>query len=152
MKMRKILVSVFTLALLMSAVQLWAEDHQAVEKSLQTMEQAGWQAWKDHDAKPMAAMIPDDVINIADGTMQRSKQEIMKELNSGDCKVNSYNLSDFSYLWLDRDSVMMTYTATQDATCGGKKQAGKVIASSLWVKKGGKWVSPFHQETATEGM
>lgn len=58
----------------------------------------------------------------------------------------------FSYLWLDKDTVLMTYTATQDATCSGKKQTGKVIASSLWQKKDGKWVSPFHQETAAEGM
>jgi hypothetical protein len=61
--------------------------------------------------------------------------------------VNSFSLSDFSYMWLDKDTVVMTYTATQDATCGGKKQAGKVIAASLWQKQKGKWMSPFHQET-----
>ena len=46
----------------------------------------------------------------------------------------------------------MTYTGTQDATCSGKKQAGKVIATSLWQKQNGKWMSPFHQETEVPGM
>ncbi len=97
-------------------------------------------------------MIPDDVVNIADGMVEHGKQAIMKDLSSGACAVNSFSLSDFSFQWVDKDAVMMTYTATQDATCNGKKQPGKVIASSLWVKKGGKWISPFHQETTAEGM
>jgi len=61
--------------------------------------------------------------------------------------VNSFSLSDFSYMWLDKDTVVMTYTGTQDATCDGKKQGGKVFATSIWQRKGGKWLSPFHQET-----
>jgi hypothetical protein len=55
-------------------------------------------------------------------------------------------------MWLDSDAVVMTYTATQDATCNGKKQPDKVIATSIWQKKNGKWMSPFHQETTREGM
>ncbi len=152
MKLRVTLVSLFVLALLLSGVQLWAEDHQALENALKAKEQAGWQAWKDHDAKAFEAMISDDAINIADGMMDRGKQQIMKDMNSSDCKVESFTLSDFSFLWVDKDAVMVTYTAAQDVTCGSKKQPGKVIASSLWVKKDGKWLSPFHQETAAESM
>jgi hypothetical protein len=66
--------------------------------------------------------------------------------------VKGFSLSNFTYLWLNNDMVLMTYTATQDATCSGKKQAGKVIATSLWQKKNGKWLSPFHQETDADGM
>jgi hypothetical protein len=152
MRMRATLVSIVVLVVLMSAVPLCAENNQAVEKSLKAKEQAGWQAWKDKDPKAFQDMIPDDVVNIADGTVERGKQAILKDLSSGACTVNSFSLSDFSFQWVDKDAVMMTYSATQDVTCGGKKQPGKVIASSLWVKKGGKWMSPFHQETTAEGM
>lgn len=55
-------------------------------------------------------------------------------------------------MWLDKDTMLMTYTAAQDATCSGKKQSGKVIAASVWQKKNGKWVSPFHQATDAGGM
>ena len=82
--------------------------------------------------------------------MARGKQQALNSLAGTDCTVNSFSLSDFSYLWLDKDTVIMTYTATQDATCSGKKQAGKVIAASVWQKQGGKWVSPFHQETTAD--
>jgi hypothetical protein len=73
MRMRVTLVLTIVLAVLMSAVPMFAESNQAVENSFKTKEQAGWQAWK-------------------------------------------------------------------------------VIARPLWVKKGGKWMSPFHQETTAEGM
>jgi len=152
MKIRVTLVSVIALAVLMSGIQLMAEDNKAVENSLQTKEKAGWQAWKDHDTKTAEAMMTDDAVDISDGMVDRGKQQILKDMTTPGCTVNSFSLSDFSFLWVDKDAVVMTYTATQDATCGGKKQPGKVIASSLWVKKGGKWVSPFHQETTAEGM
>jgi hypothetical protein len=47
---------------------------------------------------------------------------------------------------LDRDirvtrvsdsTAVLTYTATQDATCQGTKMPAKVSASSVWVKQGG---------------
>lgn len=133
-------------------MQLYSQTNANVEKALQAKEQAGWQGWKDHTSKPVEDMTPENVINIADGTVARGRQQVLHELASSGCDVNSFSLSDFSYMWLDKDTVLMTYTATQDATCSGKKQAGKVIASSLWQKKDGKWVSPFHQETDAAGM
>jgi hypothetical protein len=139
-------------ALLLSGVQLYSQTNAAVEKALEANEQAGWQSWKDHNPKPIEATIPDNTINIADGTLEKGKQQVLNGFTSSGCDVKSFSLSNFSYLWLDKNTVLMTYSATQDATCSGKKQAGKVIASSLWQNKGGKWVSPFHQETDAEGM
>ena len=150
--MRRIAMTAFGFALLLSGVQLYSQSNAALEKSLQSDEQAGWQAWKDHNVKPVEGMISNDSINIADGMMTKGKEQVLKAMTEPGCAVNSFSLSDFSYLWLDKDTVIMTYTAIQDATCGGKKQPGKVIAASVWQKKNGKWMSPFHQETSAEGM
>src|ERR1039457_6933177 len=49
--------------------RVWAESNADVEKALQSKEQAGWQAWKDHDQKAFEEMIPEDAINIAGGTI-----------------------------------------------------------------------------------
>ncbi len=149
--MRRIVVAMLGLAVLLSAAPLYSESNADVEKALQTKEQAGWQAWKDHDQKVFAEMIPDDAINIAGGTMDKGKQNIMKSAFDPGCQVASFTLSNFSYMWLDKDTVLMTYDAMQDATCGGQKVPGKVYASSVWQKKSGKWMSPFHQETAAAG-
>jgi hypothetical protein len=144
----RIPVIVFVFALLSAgAVQSHSQSNKAVEDALKAKEQVGWQSWKDHNAKPVDEMTPDEAINIADGVVTKGKQKILSATMSTACDVKSFSLSDFSFLWLDKDSVVITYTATQDATCSGKKQNEKVIASSLWQRKSGKWVSPFHQET-----
>ncbi len=149
---RRSVVSVLSFALLLSAVSLQAQSNDAVEKALQTKEQAGWQAWKDKDSKSFGEILPDNSVNIAGGMMDSGKSNIIKGMASANCAVASFSLSDFAYMWLDKDTVLMTYKANQDGTCGGTKIPGKVIASSIWQKQGGKWVSPFHQETVPSGM
>jgi hypothetical protein len=148
---RRIALAFLGFALLLSGAQLYSQANAVVEKALEAKENLGWQSWKDHNAKPIEEMTPEDSISISDGTVLKGKQQILSGLTPG-CDTKSFSLSNFSYLWLNKDTVLMTYTATQDVTCSGKKQAGKVIASSLWQKKDGKWVSPFHQETDVEGM
>ncbi len=149
---RKSVVAMVSFALLLSAVSLQAQSKDAVEKALQTKEQAGWQAWKDKDSKAFDEMLPENSINIAGGMMESGKSNIMKDMAGENCAIASFSLSDFAYMWLDKDTVLMTYKANQDGTCNGTKIPGKVIASSIWQKQGGKWVSPFHQETVPMGM
>jgi hypothetical protein len=150
--MRRIALTALSFALLLSGVQLYSQTNAAAEKALQSNEQAGWQAWKDHDAKSVEGMTPENAVNIADGTVVKGKQQVLKSMVDPGCTVNSFSLSDFSYLWLDKNTTVMTYTANQDATCSGKKQVGKVIATTVWQKQNGNWMSAFHQETAAEGI
>ena len=60
----------------------------------------------------------------------------MKSITESRCVVRAPPLlSNFSYMWLDKNTVIMTYTGTQDATCDGKKQGEKFVATSIWQKK-----------------
>ena len=145
--MRLSVPSLLGVVLLISSAPLWSQTNEAVEKALQTKEQALWQAWKDHDPKPVEAAVPDDAVNIADGMMAKGRQQILKDMMEPGCAVSSFALSDWNFIWIDKDTVIMTYSATQDVSCKGQKQPGNIIASSLWVKRHKKWVSPFHQET-----
>jgi hypothetical protein len=150
--MRRIALTALGFALLLSGVPLFSQMNATVEKALESKEQAGWMAWKDHNAKPVEALFTDDSISVADGGVFKGKEQVLKSITDARCVVNSFSLSDFSYMWLDKGTVVMTYAATQDATCEGKKQAGKVFATTIWQKKGSKWLSPFHQETEAGSM
>jgi len=150
--MRQIVLTAFSFALLLSAIPLFSQTNASIEKTLESNEEAGWQAWKDHDAKQAVAWFTNDSVSIADGGVFKGKEQLVKSITDGRCVVNSFSLSNFSYMWLDKNTVVMTYTGTQDATCAGKKQGEKVFATSIWQKKSGKWLSPFHQETEAGGM
>ena len=69
--MRRIALTGLGFALLLSGVQLYSQTNAAAEEALQSKEQAGWQAWKDHDAKSVEGMTPENAVNIADGTVAK---------------------------------------------------------------------------------
>src|SRR4029079_12060182 len=77
-------------------------------------------------------------------------EQALKDLGSSDCKVNGYSLADTNFTWLDKNTVLMTYKADQDATCNGQKVPGTVWASSIWVNKDKQWKAAFHQETPAQ--
>ena len=77
-------------------------------------------------------------------------EQALKDLGSSDCKVNGYSLADTNFTWLDKNTVLMTYKADQDATCNGQKVPGTVWASSVWVNKDKQWKAAFHQETPAQ--
>jgi hypothetical protein len=111
---------------------LFSQTNATIEKTLESNEKAGWQARKDHDAKQAVAWFTDDTISIADGWVFKGKEQLVKSITDTRCVDNSFSLSDFSYMWLDKDTVVMTYTGAQDTTCDSKKQGGKVFATSIW--------------------
>jgi hypothetical protein len=118
----------------------------ATEHEIRKLETSLWQAWKNHDARPFEEHLTNNSINLG-STQERGKANIVKSISSHTCQVSSFSLSDFAYSWLDANSVIVTYAGTQDATCGGEKVPGKVNSSTVWVKRGNKWMTAFHQES-----
>jgi hypothetical protein len=47
---------------------------------------------------------------------------------------------------LSRDSALLTYRSTYDIVCGGKPEAGPLRASTIYVRRGGRWLIAFHRE------
>ena len=120
----------------------------AVEQNLEKNENTLTEAWKNHNTKPFEQMLEENFVDVGGDGMHQGKAGVLKEIASNDCTTNSYSLSDFHYLWLDKDHVVVTYQSAQDGTCGGKKVPEKEMYTSIWSKKSGKWMAQFHQGTA----
>jgi hypothetical protein len=112
-------------------------------KQLSDMETALWTAWKNKDAKPFQMHLTSDSVNVGDGGVSKATN-ITADLNA--CDVSSFSLSDWKMSRIGA-AALLTYKATQDATCGGMKIPPAVWASTLWVKRKGAWQAAFHQET-----
>ncbi|HEY0565923.1 MAG TPA: nuclear transport factor 2 family protein [Terriglobales bacterium] len=125
-----------------------SQDSILVEHTLQTNENSLWEAWKKHDSKAYDELLSDDAIDIgAYGSLGQGRAAVLQGVVTAYCAVRSYGLSDFHYVWLDDDSVMQIYTAHTDASCGGHRLPDTIIASTLWQRRAGKWLSRFHQES-----
>jgi hypothetical protein len=109
----------------------------AKEKSL-------WEAFKKKDAKPFERNLSADCLQI-DVTGLTTKTDVLKGV--ADCDVKDYTLDNFKAMKIDSNVTLLTYKATVHATCGGQAAPENVLASSVWVNRGGKWTASFHQET-----
>jgi hypothetical protein len=61
--------------------------------------------------------------------------------------MKSFAHQDPSLRKLGADVLVLTYTATQDATCAGQKLPPKVKSTSIYVRQKGKWLNTHYQET-----
>lgn len=122
-----------------------AQDDPA--KALPAMEKALWAAWAKGDAAPFEKHLAQNTINVNAARIEMGKAKTVDGIKKGECKVASHSLSDIQVTRFGDSTAILTYTATQDATCAGRKLPGKVHVSSVWVREGGQWLGALYHET-----
>lgn len=120
-----------------------------VKQTLIDLEKGAWEAWKKKDAAYFESFLSDDTVQVGAGGVGR-KAQIVKGIGESTCDVKSYTVGDIDVVMLNVDTAILTYSATQDATCGGAAEPSPVWASSVFVRRGGKWLAAFHQETPAQ--
>jgi hypothetical protein len=62
-------------------------------------------------------------------------------------KVKTWKITDEKVQWVDPSTAIVTYKWTGSGTFQGQAFPGQVYASTVWTKKGDKWLAVFHQES-----
>jgi ketosteroid isomerase-like protein len=141
---RLVLLGLLT-GLLGSAQQGASTD--ALRDEIVAQERAGLDALKTGDLTAFANSTADDAIFV-DAAGPASKEQVMK--NVAGFRLGEYSMSDLRFVALSADSGMIVYRIAESGMSHGKEFAAKAIVSSLWVKRAGKWMCEFSQETATK--
>ena len=115
-----------------------------LQKQLSDMETALWNAWKNKDPNPFKTHLSSDSVLVGDMGVGGGSN-IAEEMKG--CEVRSFSLSNWKMTKVNANTALLTYKATQDATCSGTAMPGTVWASTIWVKRKGTWQAAFHQET-----
>lgn len=113
--------------------------------ALVKIELALWEAWKEHDAKKLDALMAKDVsfVNIF-GTYLATRADAMKDWTGNGCQVKSVSVSDGFVTVLSPTVEMLTRKGTADGTCGGQEIGGTAIwGVSIFVKEGDAWKFAF---------
>jgi len=113
---------------------------------LLAIEKRGWEAWKNRDSTAYRAVLADDAVSTGRSGVSGVAQMIA---GLADCEVRSYALDEGTarVTPIAPDVALLTFRATQDATCGGSAAPRAVWASSLYARRGGAWRNVFYQET-----
>ena len=122
-----------------------AQDDAA--KVLPAMEKAMWAAWAKGDAAPFQKHLAENTVNVTSSGVEIGKAKVIDAMSKSPCKVASYAVGDIQVTRVGDSTAVLTYTATQDATCQGRKMPAKVVASSVWVKQGGQWLAALYHES-----
>lgn len=141
----KKLMMILMIAVAASSVvfgQMKSKDN-SVETQIIALEKQGWEAWKNKDSAWYQTNLAEDALHVH-GAGNSTKAQLIGNLAA--CEVKSFSLGDFKFLMINKDAALITFTGMQDAACGGKTQPATVRASSLYVKRGGKWLNVFYTE------
>ena len=117
----------------------------ADEAEIVALEKRAFEAWKNKDKKFFEEHMAEDG-QYLDLNGVGGKAQYVRVIIDNDCTVNSYALDKTRVAMLSKDVALLTYRYTYDIVCGGKPEAGPLWASTMYVKRGGKWLIAFHQE------
>ena len=117
----------------------------ALDKALITNENKVADALMKKDKAAFTALV-DPKGWAADATGITKVSDFLTGLDKLDIK--SYKISDEKVSWVDANTAIVAYKWTGSGSFAGQPFPGTVYASTVWTKRGDKWVAVFHQETA----
>ena len=138
------LLSTFLMINVASAQETNAKDEK-IKAHIIELDIAAWNNWKNKDVAAFRAGTIDEFVSInSDGI---TTKEEMITTAFVDCNLKSFSLNDIGFIKLNKKTVQLTYTATQDGECDGTKLTPKVLALVTYVKRGGEWMEAYYIET-----
>lgn len=120
---------------------------QRLRDEIVAQERAGLDALKTGDLKAFANSTAAEAIFV-DAQGPAGKAEVMK--NVAGFRLSDYTMSDIRFVPLSADSGLLVYQMAETGTSHGKDFTAKVNVSALWLKRGGKWLCVFTQETGAK--
>jgi Domain of unknown function (DUF4440) len=129
------------------AFQMTVAEKTALEKTLMANEQKLNDAVLKGDAATFKSMIADDGWSVDEqGVMPAA--DFVRMLKPGVAKITDARLDGFKVLWVDANTAVLTYTWTGKGTFNGQAVHSPTYASTVYTRRGTRWVAMFHQETS----
>jgi hypothetical protein len=122
-------------------------EQRTATATLLGLETTAYGAWQSRDARFWDRFLAEGFIGWgARGRLD--KAGAAREYVGADCTIKSYGLTDEHVTRLGPDVALMTYQATVDGACGGRKLSAMTHAASVFVFEGNRWKETFHAGSA----
>lgn len=144
--MTRSILAILTLVSLTFGAAGQESQKTAVKETLVNLEKQSWKAWKKRDGKFFQEFLSDDHVEVGlRGTA--TKAQVVAFVDSPRCEVKSYSIDSFQLTMFDSNTALLTYHAAQNTTCNGTAVPSPVWTSSLYVRRGDRWLNVFYQQT-----
>lgn len=122
----------------------------ALKDTLIDLEQQSWVAWKARDATFFEGFLSDDHVEVGPrGAI--GKAAVVAGVGSPACTVDSYTVGNFQFTQIAADVAVLNYRAEQATVCGGFVVPSPAWATSVYVKRHGRWLNVVYQQTPIPG-
>jgi hypothetical protein len=118
----------------------------SLEETLIALEKKSWVAWQNRDGKFFDEFLSDDHLEVGFGGII-GKAAVVKTVASPICTVKSYSVDKFKCTQIDTNVAVLNYYAAQDTVCNSKPVPSPVWVTSLFVKRGERWVNVLYQHS-----
>jgi uncharacterized protein (TIGR02246 family) len=143
--MKRSIIALALLTLVATFVLGQTKRNDSLEAQIVALEKSAFEAWKKKDRKFFEEHMSEDG-QYLDLNGVGGKAQYLKAIIDNDCTVSSYSLDNTKVTMLSKEVALLTYRYAHDVVCGGNPEASPLWASTMYVKRDGKWLIAFHQE------
>src|SRR5262245_47000579 len=113
-------------------------------------EKAAWDGFKKKDEAAFKKYLLPDYFGVTAAGVEDTAQSLT---GMKDTELSDVTLGDWKLTTIDKDAVLLTYTATVKATYKGKPiPNGPYYEASAYVNRNGEWLNIYYQETLQQKM
>ena len=135
------------LSVLLVSLPATAQPPADLLATLGKLERDSWEAMKRQDASFFKTFMADDFKGVFADGQAVTKKDFVEALSA--YKLTAYDMGEPELLPVGADAAFVLYKVGYEGTFQGEKvKVTGARASSLYVKRGGRWVELFYQETA----
>lgn len=145
MKTHALMAALLSVGMLGFAPAFGAETDPAT--LVPALEKGLWEAWKTKDRAAFETHLHQNALSVDNSGLVSGKAATLAANTSPACKVAGYTLGPMTAHNFGDSMVVLTYSATQNAVCDGKKKPPKVLVTAVWVKQGDKWLNATYHES-----
>ena len=117
----------------------------SIEQQIVSKEREGLDALKTGDLERFGNLTADEAVMV-DAQGPATKAQVLK--NVAGFTLTEYSMEDVRFVPVSTSTGLITYKLTEKGASHGKEFAAQAYVSSIWTKRGTKWVCLFSQETA----
>lgn len=122
-----------------------AAGNKVVEEKIISLEKQGWEAIKKKDWNALGGIMTEDFVEVGEMGI-RGKSEALQDLKAN-LILTEYAMEQVKVLELSKDAALLAYQLVQKGSYKGQDLPSKIICSAAYVRRGGKWLNIFFQET-----
>jgi hypothetical protein len=115
-----------------------------LEAMLIAREKEAWDQIKKKNAQGFASYLAEDQLYVTKDGVHSKADTVKGVTEAGPSEIT---FSDWKVLMVDKDAAIVTYTTKSGAAVACGPEPMTQHESTVWVKRGGKWLAVFHQDT-----